>query len=122
MADPEQYRSREEVERWQARDPIPAFGNKLVAEGVLGEPELAQLDAQALARVDEAVAFAESSPFPKPESLYDDVYVLDQDVPGWYSVHTTDQDHIPSQDKEVSQAGEIPRQMSDAVRLGEEAS
>jgi len=122
MADPEQYRSREEVERWQARDPIPAFGNKLVAEGVLGEPELAQLDAQALARVDEAVAFAESSPFPKPESLYDDVYVLDQDVPGWYSVHTTDQDHMPAQDEEASQAGEIPRQMSDAVRLGEEAS
>jgi pyruvate dehydrogenase E1 component alpha subunit len=122
MADPEQYRSREEVERWQARDPIPAFGKKLVAEDVLDQDELAQLDAQALARVDDAVAFAESSPFPKPESLYDDVYVLDQDVPGWYSVHTTDQDHIPSHDEEVSQAGEIPRQMSDAVRLGEEAS
>src|SRR5438128_7099959 len=66
MADPEQYRSREEVERWQARDPIPAFGKKLVAEGALDESELAQLDAQASARVDEAVAFAESSPCPKP--------------------------------------------------------
>src|SRR5438270_1533081 len=64
MADPEQYRSKEEVAEWRARDPIPAFGNKLVAEGVLEEPELAQLDAQALARVDEAVAFAESPPFP----------------------------------------------------------
>jgi len=37
-------------------------------------------------------------------------------------VHTTDQDHIPSEDEEASRAGEIPRQMSDAVRLGEEAS
>src|SRR5256886_8310384 len=122
MADPEQYRSREQVDRLQARDPIPAFGNKLVAEGVLGEPELAHLDPPAPARVDEAVAFAESSPFPQPESLYDNVYVLDQDVPGWYSLHTTDQDHIPSQEEEASQAGEIPRQMTDAVRLGEEAS
>src|SRR5205085_3843580 len=77
MADPEEYRSKEEVAQWRRRDPIPAFGNKLVAEGVLGEPELAPLDAQALARVDEAVALAESPPFPKPESLYDHLYVID---------------------------------------------
>ena len=35
MADPEQYRSKEEVEAWRRRDPIPVFGERLVAEGVL---------------------------------------------------------------------------------------
>ena len=41
---------------------------------------------EAIARVDEAVAFADDSPFPAPESLYDDVYVLGDQVRGWYSV------------------------------------
>jgi TPP-dependent pyruvate/acetoin dehydrogenase alpha subunit len=34
--------------------------------------------------VDEAVAFAEASPFPEPESLYENVYVLDEQVHGAY--------------------------------------
>ena len=34
MADPEQYRTKEEVEHWRERDPMPAFGELLVREGV----------------------------------------------------------------------------------------
>ncbi len=77
MADPEQYRSKEEVASWRERDPIPAFAERLIAAGVIDEGERERIDAEAIARVDAAVAFAESSPFPAPESLYDDVYVLD---------------------------------------------
>ena len=77
MADPEQYRSREEVERWRERDPLGAFGRQLIREGVIDEQQREQIDQEALARVDAAVEFADSSPFPAPESLYDDVYVLD---------------------------------------------
>jgi pyruvate dehydrogenase E1 component subunit alpha len=98
MADPEQYRSKEEVAQWRERDPIPAFGQKLVAEGVLDDDALAQIDARAIERVDAAVEFAEASPFPTPESLYDDVYVLDPSSSGWYSVRTTD----PRKDAEES--------------------
>ena len=36
--------------------------------------------------MDEAVAFADASPFPEPTSLYDDVYVLGDQVQGWYSI------------------------------------
>src|SRR5215472_12685814 len=90
MADPEQYRTKEEVAQWRARDPIPAFGELLVREGVLDEAQRAAIDARAIARVDAAVAFAENSPFPAPESLYDDVYVLDAQVRGTYSVRTTE--------------------------------
>ena len=64
MADPEEYRSKEEVARWRERDPIPAFGELLVGERVLDEAQLAEIDATALRRVDEAVEFADSSPFP----------------------------------------------------------
>jgi hypothetical protein len=36
--------------------------------------------------VDEAVAFADDAEFPPPESLYDFIYVLGDQVKGWYSV------------------------------------
>jgi pyruvate dehydrogenase E1 component alpha subunit len=85
MADPEEYRTREQVEEWRARDPIVSFGQRLVKEGVLDRGELERLDAQATERVDRAVEFADASPFPEPDSLYDDVYVLGDQVRGWYS-------------------------------------
>jgi pyruvate dehydrogenase E1 component alpha subunit len=86
MADPEEYRTKEQVEEWRRRDAISSFGARLVEAGVIDDAELAQLDADAIAAVDEAVAFADASPFPPPESLYDDVYVLGDQVQGWYSV------------------------------------
>jgi pyruvate dehydrogenase E1 component alpha subunit len=88
MADPEQYRTKDEVEQWRERDPIPAFTELLVAEGVLEEGEQERIDADAVAKVDAATTFAEASPFPGPETLYDDVYVLDGEVRGLYSVRT----------------------------------
>ncbi|HSZ70706.1 MAG TPA: pyruvate dehydrogenase (acetyl-transferring) E1 component subunit alpha [Solirubrobacteraceae bacterium] len=88
MADPEEYRSKEEVARWRERDPLPAFGELLQREGVVDAQERAAIDERARARVDAAVAFAEASPFPPPESLYDDVYALGDQVRGWYSVRT----------------------------------
>ena len=39
-----------------------------------------------MARIDEAVEFADGSDFPPPESIYDHVYVLGDQVKGWYSV------------------------------------
>jgi len=127
MADPEQYRTKEEVAQWRARDPIPAFGELLVREGVLEEAEREQIDAEAIARVDAAVEFAEGSPFPEPDSLYDDVYVLEGPLAGTYSVKTTDPEAHPEPEPDaaaqaVDGADEIPQQMSDALLLGEEAS
>jgi pyruvate dehydrogenase E1 component alpha subunit len=86
MADPEEYRTKEQVAEWRRRDPIPAFAERLAREGLLEEDGLERIDAEAVGRVDEAVAFADASPFPPPESLYDHVYVLGDQVGGWYSV------------------------------------
>ena len=122
MADPEQYRSKEEVAQWRARDPIPTFGERLVHEGVLDEAQRAAIDARAIARVDAAVAFAENSPFPAPESLYDDVYVLDAEVRGTYSVSTTGVQEPQPQAALADGSDEIPQQFTDALLLGEDAS
>jgi hypothetical protein len=86
MADPEEYRSKEQVAEWRKRDPISTFAERLVREGVLEEDEPERLDEATVKRVDEAVAFADRSPFPPPESLYDHIYVLGDQVQGWYSV------------------------------------
>lgn len=128
MADPEQYRSKEEVAQWRARDPIPAFGDRLIAEGVIDEADRARIDADAIARVDAAVEFADASPFPAPESLYDDVYVLGDASSGWYSVRTTD----PREDADESQTSNafsqardgdgIQQQITDALVHGEDAA
>jgi pyruvate dehydrogenase E1 component alpha subunit len=133
MADPEQYRSKEEVARWRERDPIPAFGDLLVREGVIDEGERALIDERALARVDAAVAFADASPLPAPESLYDNVYVLDQDVRGWYSVETSDDRAGQAGDGGAELGGahgaadeqpaandEISQQLTEALAAGED--
>jgi pyruvate dehydrogenase E1 component alpha subunit len=86
MADPEEYRSKEQVAEWRKRDPIATFAERLEGEGVLEDGEGERLDRRAVKRIDEAVAFADGSGFPPPESLYDHIYVLGDQVRGWYSV------------------------------------
>jgi TPP-dependent pyruvate/acetoin dehydrogenase alpha subunit len=82
MADPEEYRTKEQVAEWRKRDPISNFADRLGLE----EGEADRLDEAATKRVDEAVAFADNAKFPPPESLYDHIYVLGDQVKGWYSV------------------------------------
>jgi len=124
MADPEEYRSREEVAHWRERDPIPAFGLRLEEAGVIDAAERERIDRDAVARVDAAVAFADASPFPAPDSLYDDVYVLGQRpagaTRGWYSIRTTvGGDGAAAAEPGPSSTGEIPRQMTSALELGD---
>jgi pyruvate dehydrogenase E1 component alpha subunit len=86
MADPEEYRSKEQVAEWRKRDPITTFADRLYEEEFLEDGEADKLDEAATKRIDEAVAFADKSEFPPPESLYDHIYVLGDQVRGWYSV------------------------------------
>jgi pyruvate dehydrogenase E1 component alpha subunit len=119
MADPEQYRTKEEVASWRERDPIPAFAETLLAEGAIAEGDFERLDAAAIAQVDEAVEFAERSPFPGPETLYDDVYVLEGPGAGWYSVETTgDRAEGPGPEEADAHDG-IPEQLTSALAAGE---
>ncbi|HXB17155.1 MAG TPA: pyruvate dehydrogenase (acetyl-transferring) E1 component subunit alpha [Solirubrobacteraceae bacterium] len=123
MADPEQYRTKEEVEAWRRRDPIPAFGERLVAEGELEPGELEAIDAAAIARVDAAVEFADASPFPQPDALFEDTYVLGDSPHGWYSVETTGERAAGAsggRDSVESANDEIPQQLTTALAAGEE--
>jgi pyruvate dehydrogenase E1 component alpha subunit len=113
MADPEQYRSKDEVEDWRTRDPIATFPARLVAEGVLSEDDVARLDAAAMRMVDEAVEFAERSPFPDLASLYDDIYVIGEQVRApWWSTDTRSPD--VHRGEEERDAGELAQELAEA--------
>jgi TPP-dependent pyruvate/acetoin dehydrogenase alpha subunit len=111
MADPEEYRSKDEVEEWRARDPIQAFGRRLVDEDVLQEEDVERLDGEAIETVDESVKFADQSPFPDLDSLYDNVYVFTDDVPAWWTVdERTPEVHRGERERE---AGELPHELAE---------
>ena len=85
-ADPEIYRTKEEVEEWRKKDPIEAFADRLEAEGVLAEGAREEMRERIESRVKEAVEFADASPEPPLDTLYDHLYVVGDQVPGWYAV------------------------------------
>jgi pyruvate dehydrogenase E1 component alpha subunit len=112
MADPEEYRTKEEVEEWRRRDPIAAFGRRLVDEGVLSDDDLEAHDKEAIGIVDESVQFADNSPFPELDSLYDDLYVLGQQVQGWWSVDERSPE--PHRGEREREAGRVPHELAEA--------
>ena len=75
MGDAEGYRPKGEKDALFARDPIPALRRRLIAEGDLSEAEAASMEAAAHATVDEAIAFARSSPYPAAEEALERVFV-----------------------------------------------
>ncbi len=118
MADPEEYRTKEEVERWLGRDPIAAFSRRLDEEGVLSEEDVKRLDDEAMRAVDEAVEFAEESPFPELGSLYDDIYVIGEQVrrPYWSTDTRSPDTHRGEEEREAS---EIARELAELGSLHE---
>ena len=74
MADPELYRTRDEVTLWRERDPITRLRAQIIAQGLASEDEIAALDSGVEAEVEEAVRFADDSPEPPAEELWQHVY------------------------------------------------
>lgn len=89
-ADPEVYREKEEVEEWRQKDPIESFASRLVEQGVIDGDHLEELREQVSEQVMGAVEFADASPEPPLDSLYDNLYAFDDDQAeasaGWYAV------------------------------------
>src|SRR5919107_2392353 len=48
MADPEEYRTKEQVEEWRTRDPLKSFAQRLVDADVLGDDDVEELDEMAV--------------------------------------------------------------------------
>jgi pyruvate dehydrogenase E1 component alpha subunit len=77
VVDPDRYRDEEEVRRGREGDPIPAFAKHLLDLHILSEQDLQEIEERVEQDVDEAVRFADESPFPPMESLHDYIYAPD---------------------------------------------
>jgi pyruvate dehydrogenase E1 component alpha subunit len=96
-ADPEVYRTKEEVEEWRKKDPVKVFRDRLEAQ------------------ITEIVEFADRSPEPPLESLYDHLYVVGDQVPGWYAVdERTPEPHRGEEEHKVGASGEA-RKLAEAA-------
>jgi TPP-dependent pyruvate/acetoin dehydrogenase alpha subunit len=73
-SDPRTYRTKEEEAAWQARDPIPNAAQQLKALGLADDGSLAAIETEVEAAIDDAVAFAESSPLPEPTDALKHVF------------------------------------------------
>ena len=74
MSDPGNYRTRAEIEKYQERDPINLFVASLKEEKIVDDKALKRIDEEVKQQVENAVKFAEESPYPAPEELYTDIY------------------------------------------------
>jgi pyruvate dehydrogenase E1 component alpha subunit len=74
MADPDLYRTKDEVEHWKERDPIALFDRQLRTAGMLTDEDLTALEAEIAAELEEAVEFAEAGALEPTEELTLDVY------------------------------------------------
>jgi pyruvate dehydrogenase E1 component alpha subunit len=75
MSDPGKYRTKDEVEQMMKHDPVFQFGKRLIEQERFVQADVDAVDQEVLQQVEDAVKFAEESPWPGVETLYEDVYV-----------------------------------------------
>ncbi len=69
------YRTKEEVERYQREhDPINVWRDTLITEGVLTESQSKEIEKAAQQEAEDSADFAEASPYPEPETIFEDIY------------------------------------------------
>ena len=74
MSDAQKYRTKDEVAEYQKIDPITKVLDMIKKNKWATDKEIQAIQDQVKATVKEAVDFAESSPFPSNDSLYENVY------------------------------------------------
>jgi pyruvate dehydrogenase E1 component alpha subunit len=74
VGDPQNYRTKEEVEEWKKRDPIQMFRTRVVAESTLTAAEMDAVDAQIKRDMEAALEFARQSPEPEVELALQDIF------------------------------------------------
>lgn len=75
VSDPAHYRTKEELEHYRTLDPIGMIEHKIKEQKILSEKVIKSIQDKITSEIEDSVAFAESSPWPEPEELYNDNYV-----------------------------------------------
>ena len=77
MSDPAKYRTKEELEDYKAKDPVELARETILKEKYADQAWIEEVEAKVKATVDQAVKFAEESPWPEVSELYKDVYMTE---------------------------------------------
>ena len=80
MSDPAKYRTKEEMEEYKLKDPLETTLATLKKEFSITDDEIEQINERVKAQVEESVKFADESPLPDDNELYQDVYA-DKEYP-----------------------------------------
>ncbi len=80
MSDPAKYRTKEEMEEYKLQDPIETTLHKLKENYKISDKDFEAINERVKVQVEEAVKFAEDSPWPDDSEVFKDVYVQ-QDYP-----------------------------------------
>lgn len=75
MNDPRIYRTRKEEDEWKAKCPIKTFQDKLIKSGILALPEIKKIEEEIAQKLNNAINFAEESPYLDPKELEKYVYI-----------------------------------------------
>jgi acetoin:2,6-dichlorophenolindophenol oxidoreductase subunit alpha len=74
--DAQTYKIAADQEKFQKeRDPIKLFKDSVIARGIVSESALQAIDDRVATHINDAVKFAEESPFPDVKETFTDVYV-----------------------------------------------
>ena len=78
MSDPVHghYRTKEEVQEQKEQDPIRPYADILKAAGLVDQQAVEDLDRKAREVTEQAIQFADASPEPSPDALFEDVYSM----------------------------------------------
>jgi len=74
VGDQQTYRTKEEIEECWKNDPIGHFRNKLVEMGVMTEKDCEEIQNELGREIDDAVKYAEESPYPEGEETLSGVF------------------------------------------------
>jgi pyruvate dehydrogenase E1 component alpha subunit len=77
ISDPAKYRAEGELDDRQSEDAIVRLQRYIVEQGMASDEDLEAIDEEVKQDVLDAIDFAENSPEPAPETIYEDIYVQD---------------------------------------------
>ncbi len=73
------YRTKDEVDEYQARDPILVLASRMREAGALDDAGMESIEKDVMAEVEDALKFADESPEPDPRELWTDVYASESE-------------------------------------------
>ena len=74
----ETYRTKQEMDEWEKRDPIIRLGDKMIKDRKATQAELDAINQETMKEIEDAVAFAKQSPSPKPEDVTSYLFVSER--------------------------------------------